>query len=153
MADHQTTTIDPQLLDLEIADAIEAALEQVAIVNQSRSRLDVSVTDGVATISGNVLTASICDAVMRTASRVPGVKKVIDRVANDIQIEMAIAGKLASDPLLANSWPSITTARYLGTVTLYGKVESEEAHQTALRLAASVPGVREVIDHLQLSTD
>jgi len=153
MADHQTTTIDPQLLDQETKDAIEAALEQVAIINQSRSRLDVSVTDGVATISGNVLTASIRDAVMWTASRVPDVKKVIDQVANDVEIERTIAGKLASEPLLANSWAFITIARYLGTVTLYGKVESEEAHQTALQLASSVPGVHEVIDGLQLGTD
>lgn len=153
MADHEITLIDPQLLDLEIKDAIEAVLERVPIINQSGSRLEISVTEGVVTIRGNVLTASMGDAVTRTAARVPGVKKVIDEVANDIEIERTIAGRLANEPLLENSWPSITIARYLGTVTLYGKVESEEAHQVALRLAASVSGVQEVIDELQVSIE
>jgi osmotically-inducible protein OsmY len=107
----------------------------------------------VATISGNVLTASIRDAVMQTAARVPSVKKVIDQVANDVEIERTIAWKLANEPVLKNSWPSITIARYLGTVTLYGKVETDETRQAALDLATRVPGVREVIDELQLSTD
>ena len=147
--DNQTTTMsDTHQLDLEIHDLIAAALDRVTIINESDPRLDVSVEEGVVTIRGNVLTDTIRDAVMFTAARVPGVKKVIDLVNGDTEIEMALAGKLAAEPALKASWINITASSYLGVVTLSGRVDSDAAKEAAGRIASGVQGVHEVINAL-----
>jgi len=150
--DNQTMTMDDtHQLDLEIQDLIATALDRVTIINESDPRLDVSVEEGVVTIRGNVLTDTIRDAVMYTAARVPGVKKVIDRVTGDTEIEMALAGKLAAEPALKQSWINITLSSYLGTVTLNGQVDSDAAKEAAGRIASQVPGVQDVVNVLTVA--
>ena len=150
--DNQTMTMDDtHQLDLEIQDLIAAALDRVTIINESDPRLDVSVEEGVVTIRGNVLTDTIRDAVMYTAARVPGVKKVIDRVTGDTEIEMALAGKLAAEPALKQSWINVTLSSYLGTVTLNGQVDSDAAKEAAGRIASQVPGVQDVVNVLTVA--
>jgi len=147
--DNQTTTMDDTYqLDLEIHDLIAAALDRVTIINESDPRLDVVVEEGVVSIRGNVLTDTIRDAVMYTAARVPGVKKVIDRVISDTEIEMTMAGKLAAEPVIKASWINLTASSYLGIVTLSGKVDSDAAKEAAGRIAGEMPGVSEVINAL-----
>jgi osmotically-inducible protein OsmY len=147
--DNQTMTMDDtHLADLETQDLIAAALDRVTIINESDPRLDVVVEEGVVSIRGNVLTDTIRDAVMYTAARVPGVKKVIDRVMSDTEIEMTMAGKLAAEPVIKASWINLTASSYLGIVTLSGKVDSDAAKEAAGRVAGEMPGVSEVINAL-----
>jgi osmotically-inducible protein OsmY len=147
--DNQTMTMDDtHLIDLETQDAIAAAFERIPIINESSPWLDVVVEEGVVSIQGNVLTDTIRDAVMYTVARVPGVKKVIDRVTSDTEIQTALAGKLSAEPVLKASWINLTASSYLGIVTLSGQVDSDEAHDAAARIAGEMPGVREVINTL-----
>jgi BON domain-containing protein len=67
---------------------------------------------------------------------------------NDATISSAIQGKFSQDSGLSNK--QLTVQANSGVVTLGGTVDSEAQREAASRQAASVTGVREVVNNLQV---
>ncbi len=136
--------------DLEIYENVTAAINNDTVVRESRVPIEVHVEDGIVTLSGIVLSEVMRQRVLFAAATTPGVKKVIDHLYSDRQIEQDIARALAEDPLLRGAHVEISS--YQGTVTLYGVLESTEQKEAALKLAGGVPGVRRLHDLLEVDT-
>lgn len=136
----------PTAEDLDILDAVTAVLERDNVVRETDVPVTISVVDGVVTLRGLMRSRMMHERVLYLAARVPGVKKVVDEMVSDPEIETLIARLVAADPELRPRQLSI--ASYMGQVTLYGELESEAQREKALAIAASVQGVQKVIDHL-----
>lgn len=116
--------------------------------------IDIEVVDGVVTLSGRVgslthrrlaevLTwwTAGCELVENRLRVVPPEKE------NDGELTDAVRIVLEKDPLVHSSQISIDVQH--GEVTLNGYVASEEERRLAVLDAWYVPGVREVVDHIQ----
>ncbi len=73
------------------------------------------------------------------------------KAPNDAQISSDIQNKLNTDSGLANKQLKIESAN--GTVTLSGNVDNQTERDAAARYAASVPGVKQVVNNLQVASD
>ncbi|MGE5538248.1 MAG: BON domain-containing protein [Gemmatimonas sp.] len=69
----------------------------------------------------------------------------------DAETKLAINRKMLETE--GRLFVDVNTVVYEGRVLLTGKVESQEAHDTAERLAYQVPNVKEVINELVVTTD
>src|SRR5438876_9482853 len=68
---------------------------------------------------------------------------------NDTQVTSEIQSKLGADSGLQNK--QITVQSDKGTVTLSGAVENDAQREAAAKYAASEPGVKQVINNLQVA--
>lgn len=151
MAQQQTISIRQNEQDLEIYENVIAAIEDDTVVRESRVPIEVHVEEGTVTLSGVVLSEIMRQRVLYAAATTPGVKKVIDHLCSDMQIEQDMARAFAEDPLLRGAHVEISS--YQGTVTLYGVLESTAQKEAALKLAAGMPGVRRIHDLLEVKTE
>ena len=69
-----------------------------------------------------------------------------DEVASDARISSAINTRYVKDALISAF--AINVSTYRGTVTLHGRVPSQQSAQRAVALARSVAGVNHVVDRL-----
>jgi hypothetical protein len=69
---------------------------------------------------------------------------------NDAQVTSAIQTKLGTDSGLQNKRLTVQAAN--GTVTLSGTVDNDAQREAAARYAASAPGVKQVINNLQVGS-
>jgi osmotically-inducible protein OsmY len=136
------------LADLDLYEAVVEAVEGLNIVREASVPLTITVSDGVVTVAGVVLTRIMRQAVLVTAALVPDVRKVIDRLHTDADIEIAISQALAADPGTQVLQPRIVVRSYRGDVTLAGALDDPHAIQAAEAIALTVPGVRSVTNHL-----
>lgn len=146
MAGQQALDVQPSDRDMELKELVMEAIEDDNLVRETDVPVTVSVLDGVVTVGGVVLSKTMHDRVLYAAARTPGVKKVIDELIADPEIENAIAKLVAADPDLRTRMFKVSS--YMGRVTLFGGIASEEQRKPALALAASVPGVQGVMDAL-----
>ena len=72
------------------------------------------------------------------------------KAPNDAQIQGDIQGKFSQDSGLQDKQVGVQSAN--GVVTLSGTVENDVQRQAASREAAAVPGVKQVINNLQVGT-
>ncbi len=150
MAQQHTANLALSEMDLDITERVVEAIDADGVVRELRVPVEVSVENGVVTVSGVVRTETVRQRVLFAAATTPGVEKVIDRLVSDREIEEAIAGRLASDSTLGGRHIEITS--YAGQVTLVGRVDSEDERQQAISLALETPGVRRVMDQLAVAT-
>jgi osmotically-inducible protein OsmY len=134
--------------DMELEELVTEAIRRDTVIRETHMPIDVSVTDGVVTVSGVVLSRIMHDRVLFLAASVRGVKKVIDALYSDPEIEVAIAARIAEHKSFTND--QVDIASYHGRVTVAGEVDTEEERAEVVALAAAVPGVRQVIDRLEL---
>lgn len=73
-----------------------------------------------------------------------------DEVASDASITSAINTRYVKDELVSAF--AINVSTYRGTVTLQGRVHSQQAAQRAVELARSVAGVNRVVSRLTVVT-
>jgi hypothetical protein len=71
------------------------------------------------------------------------------KAPNDAQLTSNIQSKLGADSGLQNKQLTVQAAN--GTVTLSGRVDNDTEREAAARYAASEPGVKKVIDNLQVA--
>jgi osmotically-inducible protein OsmY len=134
--------------DMELEELVTEAIRRDTVIRETHVPIDVSVTDGVVTVSGVVLSRIMHDRVLFLAASVRGVKKVIDALFSDPEIEVAVAARIAEHKSFNNDQVDITS--YHGRVMVTGEVDTEEERAEVVALAAAVPGVRQVIDRLEL---
>ncbi len=135
--------------DLDLEEAVCAAINSLDFVRESQLELSVTVLQGVVTLGGVVLTRIMRRAVTTMAAMVPGVEKVIDNLTTDADLQIIVSQKLAMVPDLRSE--VIRVSSYRGLVTLHGDVASTEDAAHALELAENVPGVRGVIDRMDVA--
>ncbi|HEC24332.1 MAG TPA: BON domain-containing protein [Chloroflexi bacterium] len=140
--------IEPKISkdDILLYDRVKHAIESLPMVRETHVPIDIQIEDGVVTLSGIVLSPVMRRAVLYVTATTPGVRKVVDNLTDDSQIEMGVAQALASDSTLKER--GISVSSYQGAVTLSGKVISEEERRAAIERASEVPGARMVIDRL-----
>jgi hypothetical protein len=72
------------------------------------------------------------------------------KTPNDVQVTSEIQARLGSDSGLQNKQLTVQAAN--GTVTLSGTVDNDAQREAAAKYAASEPGVKTVINNLQVGT-
>ena len=137
--------------------AVEAALSSNVPMRMSKPVLSVTAAEGVVTLAGNVRGGILKAVAERLAMAVPGVTGVIDNLATDTTIESAAAEALAADPSTRLVTDDLAIKSVIGTVYLGGVVRApdlDRARETAGAAAAvlaAVPGVREVINRVEVA--
>jgi osmotically-inducible protein OsmY len=134
--------------DQDIQQDVVQALWDVPTIRTTNPPLSVQVQDGVVTISGIVRSRIISQQIHAVAANVDGVKEVRTDVENDASIELAVAHKLAADDEVRRWSPRIWISAYHGDVRLEGQVPDRAIAERAGELAASVVGVRQVLNDL-----
>jgi osmotically-inducible protein OsmY len=139
-----------ELNDLDISLAVENELMlEPAIPTHN---IDVSVEQGVVTLSGSVDTyAAMLDA-QDVAESIKGVEAVVNsievkpRKVADLAIRSRILSALALNPVTESY--EIRVEVVDGEVTLTGKLDSRSEMQAAQDVVADVPGVTRVVNQL-----
>jgi len=121
----------------------------------SANRYDVSVHDGIVTLTGTVPTILEKDRAVRIAQMVKGVRSVVDRIeVKDTgraapEIRKDVVAALSADPA-TDSWEIGVQVRD-GAVTLTGDADSYAERMLATKVVKGVRGVREVHNNLELT--
>jgi osmotically-inducible protein OsmY len=118
------------------------------------SGIDVAVRDGAVTLSGLVDLASQRDRAERDALAVPGVASVHNRLRIVLPVSADELAERITDVIGLNAIvgaDSLTVTVRGDAVTLSGTVRSRADHDTALRAAATAPGVTDVHDEIRVA--
>lgn len=135
---------------LDLQDEVDRALWELDPVRTAGGRIRGRVRDGGRVeLAGPVLSRLTRDQVMESVRSVPGVVEVVDRMAADPDIELAVATALQSDPGTASlAAGSVMVRSRFGVVTLLGRPLAGVDREAILRVAAGVAGVQKVHDRL-----
>lgn len=140
--------------DQSISDKIED--EMIWEPGVSPIRIDISTTDGIVTLNGQVNSLLAKERAVRIAETVKGVRTVIDKievdptvVLDDMELKAAIERALLTDPATDSYSVRLTVSR--GIVTLHGEVDSYRERELAATVVKGVKGVR-LIDN-RMSVD
>lgn len=145
------------------AAAQPAVQSQSAMQAEARARLNkkqlrnvnVSVADGVATLAGSVDLLADKQQAARLAARTHGVTAVRNLIevggpaVVDRELEAKLAEKLMYDRVgYGNMFNAIGLQVERGVVTLSGHARTDVDRDSALTLAAYMPGVKDVVDQI-----
>ena len=145
---HMTQQPIPQNIEaledeFDLYEAVVEAVDDLYTVRESGVNLDITLHNGVVTVSGIVLSPVMRQAVLYKIATVPGIRKVVDQLYDDQQIQMGVAAAIGDAEIFVRS--------YRGVVTLSGKVSGQEALSQAKAAAAGIAGVREVYSEVGIS--
>lgn len=146
--------------DNEVVADIQGMLKQDPWVDASA--IEVSVTDGVATLKGSVAsliekTSATQDAWVAGVIRVDndgltvkpgGMTARTNLVVNDNQIKQLIEMAMSQHPRLASFKPEVESSNHI--VTLRGKVDNFAAKKVAEEIARNTTGVTQVENHIRV---
>ncbi len=139
--------------DIEIAVAIKNRLSRVD--RQSFSSIEVSVKDGIATLTGTAESLWIQQRATEISQAIRGVGGVIDRISvgpvvtnDDSGLQQQLEYLFLQDPVVERDDIHVDVVQ--GVVTLKGQVHSRQEQHAALNLAKMVKGIREVRDLLNV---
>ena len=135
----------PQTLKL----SVEEALRAYSPLRTSRPDITVNVDDGVVTLSGYVSSASMKGMASILAGSVDGVIDVANELLADPDLERSVALALSQDER-TRSLP-IRVRSEVGHVQLQGQVPGEEAVETALEVARTVSGPKQVVSAMRVN--
>jgi len=130
--------------------------QQLARKSEFRN-LQASTEDGIVTLSGTVeLYQQKLDAAkkVRKLDRVQGVRNevAVSSTAPDAGLEAKLDRKLHYDRIgYDNQFNFVDAAVNNGVATLNGETRTDVGRDSALSLANSMPGVKEVIDNIKVS--
>lgn len=119
--------------------------------------VQVSVHNGIATLSGPVKVYAIKEDADKRASKVKGLSSVVNDIevtageSSDQQMQDKLRKQLAYDRVgYGNAFNAITVSVQNGVATLGGHALGPVAKDSALGLAKNTPGVTNVVDHIQV---
>jgi osmotically-inducible protein OsmY len=143
----------PAITDAQIVRALEEELREARAVDANR--IDVEVSDAVATLTGTVGSLIAKDRSVRIAQMLKGVVAVVDllevdpsgRIDADIARDVQAALRL--DPA-TDAW-EIEASVEDGAVTLRGTVESHAERMLAVLVVKSVAGVRRIDNRIHVA--
>ena len=108
----------------------------------------LQVIDGTAHLDGNVSLPTQSTDVEKAVGQARGVLRTESAVATDWDLGIAIAEALAQEGLTRQGLVLVKST--LGHVTLSGRLPDQELIDTAVAVAAGVPGVQSVEDSIQV---
>lgn len=132
--------------DLDLYEAVRDAVYDLDYVRESDVVVHVNVLNGEAELKGVVLTRIMHHAVIQAAASVQGVKKVIDNLRTDTDIEIAVGQAMWKE--IGAPAANISASGYRGEVMLVSDSVSAEVIQRAAEIAGNVPGVVRVTTRL-----
>ncbi|MFG0305009.1 MAG: BON domain-containing protein [Phycisphaerales bacterium JB040] len=141
------------LSDEDIRDAITDDLFYSSAIDASN--VEVTVSNGIATLEGETKTLLAKQRAIRTAQSIRGVTSVIDRVTvrptarEDAKLVRDINTELATDPATESFEIRVTAED--GLVTLEGEVESGAEKFLAEHNAASIHGVTGIDNRIEVN--
>jgi len=133
--------------DADIQHDVEARLAEENAFDLSRVR--VRLADGLVRLAGSVANVLGKRRVQEVAADVPGAVGVENELVTDEEVAARVIAALRADP--RTELAPIDVEVDQGRVALRGRVEAEAERQAALTLAREQPGVREVVDQLEVT--
>jgi len=133
--------------------SIQAKVEQELAAKQEFSKVQATVEDGIVTLNGSVdLYQQKLDAAkkVRKTAEVQGVRNLIaveGKSVPDAELDAQLDRKLYYDRVAFNY---ITASVENGNVTLIGEARTQVASDSALALAARMPGVKDVFNDIRV---
>jgi osmotically-inducible protein OsmY len=144
------TTPNTHVDDKKLTERVLNALQGIEPLRVLGLPIGVRVSEGIVKLNGVVPTYSIKARVLDAARWVPGVKGVHNELLTDSDLETRIAHALSTDSRTHQAAFGIIINAINGFVSLVGRAPTWETAQTAEAIAAGVPGVRGVSNHLQI---
>jgi hypothetical protein len=145
----QTDTLTAYLKDRELLGAAREALASVQELTASERRaIELSAGADMLEVSGNVLTSRSRAAALQAVAHAVAPTAVKDAIVDDLSLEFAVSRSLLQSGIARNA--IIHPRARLGEITLYGHTDSPTAAEEAVRVASRVPGVRSVINRLDI---
>lgn len=132
--------------DLDLYEFVRDAVYALDYVRESDVVVHVNVLNGEAELKGVVLTRIMHQAVVQAAASVQGVKKVIDNLATDSDIKIAVGQAMWKE--IGAEAAKISASSYRGEILLVSDGVSAEVIQQAAEIAGKVSGVVRVITRL-----
>jgi len=123
-----------------IRNQVEELLFSYPPLRESHCPVSVSVRDGLVELNGIVRTSIMRDMAEVLAWSVPGVKEVVNNLLVDVEIEKAVAQRLAADERTRPWCTSLRVRVIRGKALLFGDVP-EEAREAVLQVVKEIPGV------------
>lgn len=111
--------------------------------------LDMQAQNGIIAIGGHVRTHAEKQVTEDVIIQVKGVKDVINKLYVDTDLELAVAQALGKDARTRGGFPGILVGSAFGEIYLKGSVPSQEMKKAAGEIAASIDGVRNVVNALE----
>jgi hyperosmotically inducible periplasmic protein len=137
--------------------SIQAKVEQQLAAKQEFSKVQVTVEDGIVTLNGSVdLFQQKLDAAkkVRKTAEVQGVRNLIavqGKSVSDAELDAQLDRKLYYDRVGYDvAFNYITASVENGNVTLIGEARTQVASDSALALAARMPGVKDVFNDIRV---
>ncbi|MBA2650954.1 MAG: BON domain-containing protein [Tatlockia sp.] len=162
-ADSNLEEIEQNISDSVITTKITAKFTQNSDLNPLK--ISVSTTNGVVTLSGDVINKIAFIDALKIAKQTKGVKtvivsKLIIRQVNTSFTDAYITAKVEAAVLAAKvlddeSIPivGINASTSNGTVTLTGKVQQQKSIVAIIKRVHDVDGVKKIISNLQVKKD
>jgi hypothetical protein len=134
MADAQTPAAR---LDIDILADIQRWLFTYPPLSHDRRHIHISVSGGIATVSGNIKTPITRDYLRKHIGEVQGVHEIVDgELYDDDTIRLALGNLLEPGALANPEW---------GMVVLSGKLPDGEALQALVNRVGQIAGVHKVV--------
>jgi osmotically-inducible protein OsmY len=138
--------------DDSIAEKVDRALRKNGILrNTDYGQIDVAVKDGFVYLSGHVISAGNKRIAEDAVSTIPGVLGIQNNLVADDQLILKVAGALGK--IEHEHGVKFFTGSQNGVVGLHGDVRSANVRSLAEKCAASIPGVRGVINKMSYLED
>lgn len=149
-----TIAMDKKLSDKEIENSLNEILSQTNI-NGSPVGISAKVFDGDAVLEGNVDNQAERKMALREASKVFGVKNIINHIEvapknTKIDIQNKLYEKISASTV---NTANVTTEVHNGKVVLDGFVKNKKEVEALMNMAEAVEGVNKVINHLEERPD
>jgi osmotically-inducible protein OsmY len=157
---------DIQVATVEVSDAeLQAKLQKALAYDRvgygnAFDAINLTVQNGVVTLSGNALGPVARDSALSLASNTPGVRDVVDNIQVDplspmdngtrLRVARAVYGFPSLNKYAIDPAAPIRITVVNGHVTLSGTVQSESDKEAAGIQANTAPGVFSVTNNLQV---
>lgn len=135
---------DAQLREL----AWRAVVEDRWLTGDDRRELALEVVNGRVRLHGNVRTKYAWEHAERAVAALPGVTSVANELVHDMELERCIGMALERSGLQRQA--DIYIRSSLGEVTVSGYAATRELVEETVRVVSRVPGVRRVINRMQV---
>ena len=142
--------LNRQYSDKELERAVKEAVLAEPVLRDllTYRRVSVEVQSGVVTLRGHAPTASRRRMIEHIARSVPGSQGVVNHILADDALDSQVAQALARDPRTRPEIILVHTSR--GYVYLRGTVMDESVRTAAEEVAASVAGVRGIVNSIRV---
>jgi osmotically-inducible protein OsmY len=140
--------LPPYLPDDVLQQEVESILFDFTPLHIDLKGMNIRVLDGVLYLDGNISSALRGDIVVDQVSSVAGLLEIKNNLVGDDKLAADLAAALGKDPRTRDL--PIGVYPRLGVVRLNGTVQSVQQKAAAEEIARSFPGVRSVINELNV---